>query len=188
MSNSQIFCCHLLFQLFLGQMPNLINFDFQACFGRMACSWKWKAAPFGSRPQPIVFKMTNNSLSKERHVSKLSTNNINNIPTTPAGLTFRQHAQRQRQHIKLYVCFFTNFFYFTRLFTDYWHHFKLTLPSTGTQATTTRTTAALGRVFILFRQRNSLLRLKHETWWKPKRNTRLIFLFLYYLILWTNIY
>ena len=55
----------------------LINFDFKACFGRMASSLKWKAAPFGSRPQPIAFKMTNNYLSKQRHVSSLSTNNVN---------------------------------------------------------------------------------------------------------------
>jgi hypothetical protein len=54
MSNTQFSCCDLLFQLFLGQMrnlPKLINFDFQACFGRVACSLKrsfWKQATANS--------------------------------------------------------------------------------------------------------------------------------------------
>src|SRR6266542_2177512 len=33
--------------------------DFQACFGKMACFFERKVAPFVSRPQPMKFKMTN---------------------------------------------------------------------------------------------------------------------------------
>ena len=61
--------------------------DFQACFGRMACYLLWKTTPFGSRPRPIVFKMTNNSLSKQRRVSKLSTTRPTTTLTTAATTT-----------------------------------------------------------------------------------------------------
>ena len=148
MSNTQFSCCHLLFQPFLGQirnLPNLDYFDFKACFGRMASSLKWKAAPFGSRPQPIAFKMTNNYLSKQRHVSNLSTNNINIFSRAWAGFTFSTARSPRRTVATITTLvsscifsFLTNFLHFTRLFTVYgWP-----------PPCTTTTTAAHRRVFI----------------------------------------
>ena len=40
-------------------LSNLILRPVVNCFGIMACFLEWKAAPFGSRPQPMRFKMTN---------------------------------------------------------------------------------------------------------------------------------
>ena len=40
-------------------LPNLILWPVVNCFGIMACFSEWKAAPFGSMPQPMGFKMTN---------------------------------------------------------------------------------------------------------------------------------
>ena len=45
-----------------AQCAMCAEIDFQACFGRMADNGlllKTEAAPFGSRPQPMKFKMTN---------------------------------------------------------------------------------------------------------------------------------
>jgi len=43
----------------MRDLPNLIQLDFEASFGTMACFLERKAAPFGSRPRPMKFKMTN---------------------------------------------------------------------------------------------------------------------------------
>jgi hypothetical protein len=40
--------------------------DFQACFGTVACFLERKAAPFGSRPRPMKFKMTNAAFAADR--------------------------------------------------------------------------------------------------------------------------
>jgi len=37
----------------------IAELDFKAAFGTMACFLEWKPAPFGCRPRPMEFKMTN---------------------------------------------------------------------------------------------------------------------------------
>ena len=49
----------------IGNLPNLIDLDFRACFGMMACFLLWKTSPFGSRPRPMKFKMTNFVIFRE---------------------------------------------------------------------------------------------------------------------------
>ena len=49
----------------IGNLPNLINFDFRASFGMMACFLLWTTSPFGSRPRPMKFKMTNFVIFRE---------------------------------------------------------------------------------------------------------------------------
>lgn len=59
MTNRQFSCCRKLFLFALRDLPNLIQLDSLATFRIMACILEWKAAPFGCRPQPMKFKMTN---------------------------------------------------------------------------------------------------------------------------------
>jgi len=54
-----IFLLQKFFLAAMRDLPNLIQLDFQASFGTMACFLERKTAPFGSRPRPMKFKMTN---------------------------------------------------------------------------------------------------------------------------------
>ena len=59
MTNRQFSCCKSSSSAAMRDLLNLIQLDFQASFGTMACFLERKAAPFGSRPRPMKFKMTN---------------------------------------------------------------------------------------------------------------------------------
>jgi hypothetical protein len=67
MSNSQFSCCRKLFLAAMRDLPNLIQLDFQASFGTMACFLERKAA---SRPQPMKFKMTNAVIAADTSIFK----------------------------------------------------------------------------------------------------------------------
>jgi len=53
----------------MRNLPNLIQLDFEANFGTMACFLERKAAPFGSRPRQMEFKMTNAVIAADRHLT-----------------------------------------------------------------------------------------------------------------------
>ena len=64
MSNIQFFLLQYALPALSRSNAQFAELD---CFGTMACFLLWKAAPFGSRPQPMKFKMTNAVMAAVAH-------------------------------------------------------------------------------------------------------------------------